>query len=201
MKKKIVIVLILAMIVGLFTGCLAMSNERLVINVVYAKSKDADNIDPAEQTAVDEIAKLRENFPTLGEKGSGKGFYCGGENFSDKLASAAKDADIVVCIGEEFSDLSGVAASNEKVKWIWVGGDEAASSDQIYVIPADAEDGALLTKLTEYIEKGLDKDYDWAAAPESEESSTEETAEDVSTEAPVTEEAVTEEVSAEETAG
>lgn len=173
MKKKFVIVLILAMIVGLFTGCLAMSSERLVINVVYAKSKDAKNIDPAEDAAAKDIAALQKNFPTLGEKGSGKAFYCGGKDYSDKLASAAKGADIVVCVGEEFSDLSGVAASNSKVKWIWVNGDEAASCDTIYVIPAGSEEHALKNKLTDYIEQDYNKkdNYIWATAMETEESS------------------------------
>lgn len=172
MKKKIVIVLILTMIVGLFTGCrLAMSNERLVINVVYAKSKDAKNIDPAEEAAAKDLAALRKAFPSLGEKDSGKTFCCGGKNYSDKLVSATKNADIVVCIGEEFSDLPGIAKANEKVKWIWVDGDEAASCDTIYVIPAGSEEHALKAKLTEYIEDDYNKDYIWATAPETEETS------------------------------
>lgn len=174
MKKKLVIVLVLAMLVGLLTGCVAMSDERLVINVVYAKSKDAATIDDAETSAVEDMTALRKAYPSLGEKGSGKTFYCGGENFADKLAEAAKGADIVVCVGEEFTEIGGVAAANSKVKWLWVGGDEALSSAAVYVLPAGSEDGALLSKLTEFVEHDFSKGYVWATAMPTAEDSMEE---------------------------
>lgn len=169
MKKKLAILLVLTIAIGLLSGCVAISDEKLVINVVYAKSAEESAIDPAEDAAAKEVTAIRDSY-LLG----GKSYFCGGKDYSDRLAEAAKDADIVICVGEELKDLTGVAASNKNARWIWVGGDEALSSDMIYVIPADAEITVLFEKIKDFVEGGLSDDYVWATAKEA--VSTEQTA-------------------------
>lgn len=173
MKKKIAIILALTLLVGILAGCAPASNEELTIHIVYPVSKDEVAKDELSAEVSKEFTKPEKasEDPTeetiaemLTEKYhlSTKEYFCEDKNYSAKLAEAVgANVDIVICVGDVFSDIVGVSASNPKVRWIWVGGDEALATDKIFV--ADSA-SALRNKLTEYIEHDLSKDYVWSDA-------------------------------------
>lgn len=170
MKKKVAIILILTVLVSVLFGCAPASEEKLTIHIVYAQSeeetgKDALAADVAAQfnTKKEEDASATEEAETdkLAKRYflSVKNYYCETENYGEQLAEAAKGADIVICVGEQFGDLSGVAASNPKVRWLWVGGDVAVTAEKVAVVASADE---MYTQLSDFIENGMSDDYRWA---------------------------------------
>ena len=126
MKKTISLLLVLVLVLALFVGCkdeteptgtkpaetgTAQKSDLKLALVVAGQFGDRSFYDSSRE-GVERLQKdLGIQVTTI---------ECGNENHAGQMRNAADKADLVVCVGWEFYEISDIAPDYPDVKWIWI---------------------------------------------------------------------------------
>lgn len=69
---------------------------------------------------------------------------CNNENFDTQMRNAADSADVVVCVGWEFSNIETIAPEYPEVKWIWIDNATSAPVANVLNITYAQNEGSFL---------------------------------------------------------
>lgn len=148
MKKLIALALACVMLVGLLTGCMGVDTSKLKVALVVAGTfGDRSFYDSAKEGA-ERLAKDFDVELTTNE--------CANENHSQKLKNAADEANIVVCVGWEFSDIETIAPTYPDVRFIWIDNATSQPVANVLNITYAQNEGSLLAG---YIAAALSKSH------------------------------------------
>ena len=148
MKKLIALALVCVMLVGLLTGCMGVDTSKLKVALVVAGTfGDRSFYDSAKEGA-ERLAKDFDVELTTNE--------CANENHSQKLKNAADEANIVVCVGWEFSDIETIAPTYPDVRFIWIDNATSQPVANVLNITYAQNEGSLLAG---YIAAALSKSH------------------------------------------
>ncbi len=148
MKKLIALALTCIMLAGLLTGCMGVDTSKLKVALVVAGTfGDRSFYDSAKEGA-ERLAKDFDVELTTNE--------CANENHSQKLKNAADEANIVVCVGWEFSDIETIAPTYPDVRFIWIDNATSQPVANVLNITYAQNEGSLLAG---YIAAALSKSH------------------------------------------
>ena len=118
MKKIIALLLVMVMALGCFAACdktpeTNNAKEKVTVAIVVAGQFGDRSFYDSSKAGGDQLAK---DF----EKVEVKTIECNNENHAVQMRNAADVADVVVCVGWEFYDISTIAPEYPNVDFIWI---------------------------------------------------------------------------------
>lgn len=139
MKKLIAASLCAALLITLMiglTGCTGVDTTKMKIALVVADKFGDRSFYDSSKEGLDRLAADFDVETTTIE--------CNGENHATQMRNAADEANIVICVGWEFSDIETIAPEYPDVRWIWVDNATSAPIDNVLNITYAQNEGSFL---------------------------------------------------------
>ncbi len=136
MKKLIAGLLAAVMLIGLLSGCTGVDTNKLKVALVVADKFGDRSFYDSSKEGLDRLAEDFDLETTTIE--------CNGENHTAQMRNAADSANIVICVGWEFSDIETVAPEYEDVRWIWIDNATSAPVENVLNITYAQNEGSFL---------------------------------------------------------
>lgn len=139
MKKLIAVLLIAALALGLMlslTACAGIDTSKLQVTLVVADKFGDRSFYDSSKEGLDRLSKEFDIETATIE--------CNGENFDTQMRNAADKANVVICVGWQFSEIETIAPEYSNVRWIWIDNATSAPISNVLNITYAQNEGSFL---------------------------------------------------------